>query len=378
MVRNFTKKVLFVFGTRPEAIKVAPIIIKAKQSNILSPIVCITGQHKEMLDQVLNFFQIRPDYNLELMEPNQDLYDVTIKGLGRIKLVIEETKPDLILIQGDTTTSFIGSLAGYYSKIKVGHIEAGLRSGDKYSPYPEEIMRILNGHIANIHFAPTSNAVKKLAKESIVKNVHMTGNSVIDSLLLGLDIIKNSGEKYYFGRFNFIDFTKKIILVTAHRRESFGAPLENIYRALVDLARKYKNDVQIIYPIHLNPKVKKIAQEKLSNIDNIFLTEPLDYNEMIWLMSKSYMIITDSGGLQEEAPSIGKPVLVIRDVTERIEGIEAGTSKLVGTDYNKIYTEAEKLIKDQNLYRSMAQATNPYGNGKTSQYIVEILENYLS
>ena len=376
-MHNNNKKVLFIFGTRPEAIKMAPIIIKAQKTKELLPIVCVTGQHREMLNQVLDFFQITPDYNLELMSANQDLYSVTIKGLERIKSVIEETEPDIILVQGDTTTSFIGSLAGYYSKIKVGHVEAGLRSSNKFSPYPEEIFRTLNGHIADIHFAPTKTTIDNLAKENITKNVFLTGNTVIDSLFLGLDIIKSKGEDTYYDEFQFIDFTKKIILITCHRRENFGAPLDEICRAVKDIAESYKDKVHFVYPVHLNPNVQNTVQEKLGNISNISLIEPLKYNHIIWLMSKAYLIITDSGGIQEEAPSLAKPVLVIRDVTERVEAIEAGTAKLVGTKYKHIVSETQKLIEDKDYYNLMSKANNPYGDGRASEYIVDILKKKL-
>lgn len=371
------KKILFVFGTRPEAIKMAPIIINAQKTKEFLPIVCVTGQHREMLNQVLDFFQITPDYNLELMSTNQDLYSVTIKGLERIKSIIDETNPDIILVQGDTTTSFIGSLAGYYSKIKVGHVEAGLRSGNKFSPYPEEIFRTLNGHIADIHFAPTKTAIDNLAKENITNNVFLVGNTVIDALFLGLNIIKLKDEETYYDELQFIDFTKKIILVTCHRRENFGTPLDEIYRAVKDIAESYEDKVHFVYPVHLNPNVQNIAQEKLGNISNISLIGPLSYNHIIWLMNKSYLIITDSGGIQEEAPSLGKPVLVTRDVTERVEVIDAGTAKLVGAKYENIVRETKKLIEDKNYYQLMSKANNPYGDGKASKYIIDILKKKL-
>ena len=368
------KRILFIFGTRPEAIKMAPIIIKAQKTKEFLPIVCVTGQHKEMLSQVLDFFQITSDYNLELMSANQDLYSVTVKGLERIKSVIDETNPDIILVQGDTTTSFIGSLAGYYSRIKVGHVEAGLRSGNKLSPYPEEIFRTLNGHIADIHFAPTKTAIDNLAKENITKNVFLTGNTVIDALFLGLDIIKSKDEETYYNEFQSIDFTKKIILITCHRRENFGTPLDEICRAVKDIAENYKDKVHLVYPVHLNPNVQNTVHQKLGNISNISLIEPLSYNHIIWLMNKSYLIITDSGGIQEEAPSLGKPVLVARNVTERVEAIEAGTAKLVGTQYKHIVQETKKLIEDKSHYNLMSKANNPYGDGKAGEYIIDILK----
>ncbi len=365
-------KILIVFGTRPEAIKMAPVIKLACETDGVNPIVCVTGQHKEMLQQVLDFFDIVPDYDLELMEKDQNLYSVTIKGLKLMESVIESSKPDVILVQGDTTTSFLASLAGYYSKIKVAHLEAGLRSGNKYSPYPEEVFRILNGHIADWHFAPTSLAAQNLHKENIKKNVFVTGNTVIDALFLGLDIIKSKGEEKYYDYFKNVDFKKKIILVTSHRRENFGEPLKEICRALKDIANEYEDSVYIVFPVHLNPNVQKIVKNSLSGFKNILLIEPLSYNHMIWLMNKSYFIITDSGGVQEEAPSIGKPVLVTRDVTERVEGIESGTAKLVGADFNKITQEAKSLLEDKEYYKSMSEVNNPYGDGAASARVLEL------
>jgi UDP-N-acetylglucosamine 2-epimerase (non-hydrolysing) len=366
------KKLLYIFGTRPEAIKIAPLIKMAQLDKNFETLVCITAQHRQMLDQVLDFFNIVPDYDLDIMKPNQDLYDVTIMGLTKLKMVLNEAKPDLILVQGDTTTAFIGALAGFYNKITVAHIEAGLRSGDKHSPFPEEIYRILAGHLAHYHFAPTNLAKANLAKENIVDNVHVVGNTVIDALLLGLELIKNGDEQKYYNKFNFLDFNKKIILITGHRRESFGEPLQNICTALELLAKEYK-DVQFVYPVHLNPNVKEVVNKQLSNKPNIFLIDPLDYPYMIWLMEKSYIIITDSGGIQEEAPSLGKPVLVTRDVTERLEGIEAGNARLVGTVVETIITEVRNLLNNNIHYKTMSEAHNPYGDGRSSEYILDVL-----
>jgi UDP-N-acetylglucosamine 2-epimerase (non-hydrolysing) len=369
-------RLLFIFGTRPEAIKMAPLI-KAFQKEISFEIkICVTAQHRGMLDQVLEFFDIKPDYDLNIMRNNQSLFDITTKVLKGLEKILDENKPDLIFVQGDTTTAFVGALAGFYKKIKVAHIEAGLRSHNKYSPFPEEINRVLVGHLADYHFAPTERAKENLIKEGIKENIFVVGNSVIDALFLGLDIIKQKGEEEYYNYFNFIDFSKKIILVTGHRRESFGEPFENICNALKELAENYK-DVEIVYPVHLNPNVREPVNRILRGIDNIHLIEPLSYPYLIWLMNKSYIILTDSGGIQEEAPSLGKPVLVVREVTERVEGIEAGTAKLVGTNKDKIISEVINLLTDENEYNKIAKAVNPYGDGKTSERIINILKSNL-
>lgn len=369
------KKLLFIFGTRPEAIKMVPVIKKAYQDKNFQPVICITAQHREMLDQVLSFFNIKPDYDLDLMKPNQDLTELTGNGLIKLKSVITAVKPDLIFVQGDTTTAFIGALSGFYHKIPVAHIEAGLRSGDKFSPYPEEIYRTLAADLATYHFVPTIQAQTNLIQENIKNNIYITGNTVIDALLIGLELIKNIGEEKYYNYFNFIDFTRKIILITMHRRENFGKPLENLCESLKILATKYPN-MQFIFPVHPNPNVKNIVNSKLSGIKNIFLEYPLDYAFMIWLMEKSHIIITDSGGIQEEAPTLGKPLLVTRDVTERSEGVLAGTAKLIGTDVIAIVNEIEKLL-DKNNYNIMSEAHNPYGDGKAAEYIMKIVTQEL-
>lgn len=366
------KKLFFIFGTRPESIKTAPLIIAAKQDQNFETKVCITAQHRQMLDQVLVFFNIRPDYDLDLMRHNQDLFDITNSGLIKLKTVLNEVKPDLILVQGDTATAFVGAIAGFYSKIPVAHIEAGLRSHDKYSPYPEEMYRLLIGQLATYHFAPTKLSKANLKRENITSNVHVVGNTAIDALFLGLSMIKQANEGIYYDHFNFLDFNKKIVLVTSHRRENFGDPLKNICIAVKSLAEKYHN-VQFVYPLHPNPNVQDIARSLLTGTKNIFLIKPLEYNYMIWLIAKSYIIITDSGGLQEEAPSLGKPVLVTRDVTERIEGIKAGNAKLVGTNASVIISETEKLFGDQNLYNTMSMTNNPYGNGNACKYILKYI-----
>ncbi|BCB96286.1 UDP-N-acetyl glucosamine 2-epimerase [Dissulfurispira thermophila] len=371
------KKILFIFGTRPEAIKLAPLYWEFKKyPNDFLVKVCVTAQHRHMLDQVLNFFGIKPDYDLDLMRENQSLFDITSYSLKGLEKVINEFSPHIVLVQGDTTTAFTGALAAFYKKIKVAHIEAGLRSGDKYSPYPEEINRILIGHIADYHFAPTERAKLNLYNEGIKDNVWVVGNTVIDALFLGLKIVeenrdlKNKIESY----FNyFFDASEKVILVTGHRRESFGEGFENICNALKEIAELY-HDMKIIYPVHLNPNVREPVQRILNGLKNVFLIEPLEYPYLIWLMSKCYMILTDSGGIQEEAPSLGKPVLVMRDVTERIEGIEAETAKLVGTKKENILKEVCTLIENHKEYQKMAKAVNPYGDGQTSKRIVEIIK----
>lgn len=363
---------LFIFGTRPEAIKLAPLIVKLKDIGDVQ--VCVTGQHREMLDQVLRFFSIVPNYNLNIMVKNQNLFTVTIKSLKLLEKVIEESRPDLIIVQGDTTTAFAGALAGFYNKIKVAHIEAGLRSFHKFSPFPEETNRVLVSHIADYHFAPTDKAKENLLRESISEEkIFVVGNTVIDALFMGLDTV-NRNERRFYDYFAFLDFSKRIILVTGHRRESFGKPFENICYALKEIAR---DNVEIVYPVHLNPNVRGHVYPILSGIKNIHLVEPLEYPYLIWLMSKSYLILTDSGGIQEEAPSLGKPVLVMRDVTERTEGIDAGTALIVGTDMKKIFDATRMLLTDKREYRKMARRKNPYGDGKSSKRISTVIKRLL-
>ena len=366
-------KTLFIFGTRPEAIKMAPLIKEAeKHPDKIQTKVCVTAQHREMLDQVLDFFKITPDYDLDLMKKNQTLFDITADSLKGLEKVLSDYDADVIFVQGDTTTAFIGALSGFYKKIKVAHIEAGLRSGNKMSPYPEEVNRILAGHLATFHFAPTEKAKNNLNEEGITENVWITGNTVIDALFLGLKIIKESSEDSFEKFYDFVDFTKRVILVTGHRRESFGKPFENICQAISEIIDRYP-DVEIVYPVHLNPNVRKTVNEILKDKNRIHLIEPLDYPHLIWLMNKSHLVLTDSGGIQEEAPSLAKPVLVMRDVTERVEGIESGTAKLVGTDKGIILTEIDKLLTSPDEYNKMARAVNPYGTGSSAANIVEIL-----
>lgn len=351
----------------------APIIRECqKHPDQLQTRICITGQHKEMLFQVLDFFHIRPDYDLALMQHNQTLFDITASALKGIEKVLEDYTPDVILVQGDTTTAMTGALAGYYKKIRVAHVEAGLRSGDNYAPFPEEVNRRIISTMGYYHFAPTTMAQNNLFKENIHHNVFITGNTVIDALLWGVEQVRQSPEVARF--FSFLDPQKKTILVTAHRRESFGQPFRDICNALLRIA-KDNPGFEIVYPVHLNPNVQQVVYETLAGQSNIHLIKPLDYQHLLWIMDKSYLVITDSGGIQEEAPALGKPVLVMREVTERQEGVDAGTAILVGTDPEKITGAAQRLIDDPAAYEAMAKAVNPYGNGTSSQQIVSILLN---
>ncbi|EIF51003.1 non-hydrolyzing UDP-N-acetylglucosamine 2-epimerase [Sulfurovum sp. AR] len=376
------KKVLLVFGTRPEAIKMAPLV-KAfeKEASILSK-VCVTAQHREMLDQVLEMFDIKPDYDLNIMKPGQDLFDVTSNVLLGMKGVLADFNPDIVLVHGDTTTTSASSLAAFYHKIKVGHVEAGLRTGDLYSPWPEEANRQITGILANYHFAPTTTSEDNLLKENKNKDtILVTGNTVIDALFLALDKIENTPQlknkiiASINSQYQFND-TKKLILVTGHRRENFGQGFINICEALKTLA-KNNTDIDIVYPVHLNPNVQKPVKEILSDVSNVFLIEPLQYENFIYMMNKSYFIITDSGGVQEEAPSLGKPVLVMRDTTERPEAVEAGTVKLVGTHSQTIIDEAQKLLDDEKEYERMSKAHNPYGDGKACDRIIDFIKEMM-
>lgn len=369
------KKVLFVFGTRPEAIKMVPMIKELqKRKKKFKVKICVTGQHREMLDQVLDFFSIKPEYDLSVMRPGQSLFGVTARILEKIEAPIDDFKPDIILVQGDTTSALVGALAGYYKHIDVGHIEAGLRSGDIYSPFPEEVNRMLVGRIARYHFAPTQRPVEALLHEGVKQDtIFKVGNTVIDTLLLGLQIIHSDASNHYGDIVKDIDWDKRVILVTGHRRESFGKGFEAMCNAIKEIAIKNK-DVEVVYPVHLNPNVQEPVNRILRGLNNVHLIKPLDYPELIWLMEKSYIVLTDSGGIQEEAPTLGKPVLVMREVTERQEGIEAGTAKLVGTNNDVICRETQKLLDDQKAYDAMANAINPYGDGTSSKQIADILE----
>ena len=363
-------KVISIFGTRPEAIKMAPIIREMKKyPQQIKSTVIVTAQHREMLDQVLKCFAICPNYDMDIMKPGQSLFDVTANILVRLKSIIEKEAPNIVLVQGDTTTAFTASLASFYSQVMIGHVEAGLRTGKKYSPFPEEINRSLISVLSDLHFAPTLSAKNNLLNEGIdEKSIYVTGNTVIDALL---QIVDNN---YTFenSTLSKIDFHKKVILVTAHRRENHGKPLENICHAIADIVRLYQ-DVEIIYPVHLNPKVSKPVQKLLENVERVHLIEPLEYEVFVQVMNKSYLILTDSGGIQEEAPSLGKPVLVLRDNTERPEAMEAGTAKIAGTDRKKIVTLTRQLLEDRTEYKKMSKAINPYGDGKAAERIVNIL-----
>lgn len=363
-------KVMTVFGTRPEGIKMAPIVKVMENTEEIENIVCVTAQHREMLDQVLDIFRIKPDYDLNIFKPGQTLTGITTKALEGLEKVIVETRPDLLLVQGDTTTVFAGALAAFYQKVKVGHVEAGLRSGNLYSPYPEEANRKLTGIVTNFHFAPTDESRENLLREGYPEEkIFITGNTVIDALF---HVVK---EDYIFedSLLNNIDFkNKRVILLTSHRRENIGKPMENIFTAIDEITRKYE-DVEVVFPVHLNPKVRDIAHKVFDGNENIHLVEPLDYEPFTNLMSKSHIVVTDSGGLQEEAPSLGKPVLVVREETERPEGIEAGTAKLVGTSKENISKELDLLLSNKEEYKKMANAVNPYGDGKASERIVKVI-----
>jgi len=367
-------KILVVFGTRPEAIKMAPVVRELlKHPDRIRPSVCVTAQHREMLDQVLELFNLKPDYDLAIMEDNQTPAQVASAVLSRLEPVLQRESPDWVLVQGDTTTVAAASLAAFYAGIKVGHVEAGLRTLDKWQPFPEEINRRVAGVIVDLHFAPTQRAQENLIHEGIYKeNIVVTGNPVIDALrwvaekpfdLRGLNL----------GSLKIENSETKLILVTAHRRENFGKPLEEICFALKEIAESYKGQVQIVYPVHMNPNVKETVYRSLDDVPNITLTKPLGYLPLVHLMKRSHFVITDSGGIQEEAPGLGKPVLVLRDVTERPEAVEAGTVRIVGTDRKRIVAEAYNLLDNHEPYQRMAQAVNPYGDGRASHRIVAAL-----
>lgn len=376
------QKVLLVFGTRPEAIKMAPLVKAFENEADIESRVCVTAQHREMLDQVLNMFDIKPYYDLNIMRSGQDLFDITSNVLLGLKDVLNDFKPDIVLVHGDTTTTSSASLAAFYNRIKVGHVEAGLRTGDIYSPWPEEANRQITGVLANYHFAPTTTSQNNLLKENKnQRDIIVTGNTVIDALFLALDKIENNQElkNKIIDSINFqykLKDKKKIILVTGHRRENFGEGFINICEALKTIAINNPN-VDIVYPVHLNPNVQKPVKEILSNTSNVYLIEPLQYESFIYMMNESYFIITDSGGVQEEAPSLGKPVLVMRDSTERPEAIEAGTVKLVGTNKEAIIKEAQKLLDNKEEYERMSKAHNPYGDGNACNRIVKFIKEIL-
>lgn len=366
-------KVMTVFGTRPEAIKMAPLVKALNEAQGIESVLCVTAQHREMLDQVLDLFQLVPDYDLNIMKQNQTISQITSNVLIGLEEVLKKEQPDVVLVHGDTTTTFAAGLASFYQQIKVGHVEAGLRTYDKYSPYPEEMNRVLTGHLADFHFAPTERNKNNLLKESIDENgIYITGNTVIDALL------EVAGKPYEFEdeTLKRIDFEhRRVITVTCHRRENLGENMENIFGAIRKLAEEF-DDVEIIYPMHMNPKVRETANKILNGVDRVHLIDPLQYQPFVNLMARSYFIITDSGGMQEEAPSLGKPVLVVRKETERPEAVEAGTAKLAGIELQTIYDMSKELLISQATYEEMAHAVNPYGDGFACERIVEVLKAY--
>ena len=385
------KKVMLVFGTRPEAIKMAPLVREFKKyPEVFDTIVCVTGQHREMLDQVLDIFDINPEYDLNIMQQGQDLYDITSKVLYGMRDVLDEAKPDVVLVHGDTTTSTSAALAAFYRQIPVGHVEAGLRTHDIYSPWPEEMNRQITGRIASFNFSPTPLSRKNLLEENVSDDkITVTGNTVIDALHIVVDRIKNDkglsaelhslllASGYDTDR---LDDGRRMVLITGHRRENFGDGFINICNAIKDLSAKYP-EVDFIYPMHLNPNVRRpihqVFGENLNEFRNLFFIEPLEYLSFVFLMEKSYLVLTDSGGIQEEAPGLGKPVLVMRNTTERPEALESGTVRLVGTDYEKIVSNVSRLVDDSSFYAEMSNAVNPYGDGHASERIVSFLRNHL-
>jgi UDP-N-acetylglucosamine 2-epimerase (non-hydrolysing) len=372
-------RVLSVFGTRPEAVKMAPVLMELARHPQIESLVCVTAQHREMLDQVLNLFNIQPHVDLDLMQPNQTLSELTAAILTHVDPVLQQLKPNWVLVQGDTTTVMTAALAAYYHRIRVGHVEAGLRSGDKWQPFPEEINRKVAGVVTDLHFAPTDWAKENLLRENVPpERMFVTGNTVIDALQYVADLPPNEEVLDLYRRIGLsLDANqpdqRRLILVTAHRRENFGAPLEHICRALRQLAEVYGDAVRIVYPVHLNPNVQGTVYPLLGDLPNVVLLPPLDYLPFVHLMKRAALILTDSGGMQEEAPGLGKPVLVLRNVTERPEGVRAGTVRLVGTETGRVVAEARRLLDDPQAYQTMAQAANPYGDGKAAQRIVEIL-----
>lgn len=363
-------KVMSIFGTRPEAIKMAPLVKELENTEGIESILCVTAQHREMLDMVLNLFELAPDYDLDIMEHGQSISDINVKVLKGMEGVLKKAKPDVVLVHGDTSTTFVGALAAFYQKIPVGHVEAGLRSGNIYSPYPEEMNRKLTTNLAEIHFAPTKGNYDNLIKENIDSGkIFITGNTVIDALL---QVVK---EEYVFDNpiLNEIDYeNKKVIVMTCHRRENWGEPMENIFKAVAEVKEKH-DDVEIVFPVHMNPNIRKLAQNILGNIEGVHLIEPLDYEPFANLLNKAYFILTDSGGIQEEAPALGKPILVLRDETERPEAVKAGTVKILGVEKDVIIKEVEELLTNHKAYGKMSNAVNPYGDGKACKRIVDAL-----
>lgn len=363
-------KVMSIFGTRPEAIKMAPLVKELERRKEIESIVCVTAQHREMLDQVLNTFDIKPDYDLNIMKQGQSLADVTTRALVGLEEVIKKVKPDIVLVHGDTTTTFAGALAAFYNQVAIGHVEAGLRTYDKYSPYPEEMNRQMVDRLSDMYFAPTEISKNNLLKENIDESkIYITGNTAIDAMSTTVD------ENYTHPELDWINAGERMILLTAHRRENLGEPMRHIFRAIKRVVDEF-SDVKVIYPIHMNPKVREVANEVFGDADRVKLIEPLEVFDFHNFQNKSYIILTDSGGIQEEAPSLGKPVLVLRDTTERPEGIKAGTLKLVGTDEDVIYEETKKLLLDKKEYEKMSKASNPYGDGHASERIVDAIIKY--
>ena len=370
------QKVLLVFGTRPEAIKMAPLVKALKADEYFDARVCVTAQHRQMLDQVLDLFEIKPEFDLDLMKPNQDLTDITSGVLQGLKSVFAQWKPDVVLVHGDTSTTLAASLAAFYQRIDVGHVEAGLRTGNLYSPWPEEANRKLTGVLARWHFSPTTVSKENLLRENVSESaIHVTGNTVIDALLqVRQKIVENQTLQQAFQKqFAFLEANKRLVLVTGHRRENFGGGFERICEALAQLAKVFP-DVNIVYPVHLNPNVQEPVNRLLAGITNVHLIEPLDYLPFVYLMDRSTIILTDSGGIQEEAPSLGKPVLVLRDTTERPEAVAAGTVRLTGTDVDRIVSEASLLLSDTAAYEAMAFSHNPYGDGLACARIIDVLK----
>lgn len=365
-------KVMSIFGTRPEAIKMAPLVKELESRKEIKCIVCVTAQHREMLDQVLETFDIKPDYDLDIMKPGQTLSDITCKVIKGLEEVIKEVKPDIVLVHGDTSTTFAGALAAFYQQVAIGHVEAGLRTNDKYSPYPEEMNRQMVDCMTDIYFAPTNLSKKNLIKENIDENkIYVTGNTAIDAMATTVK------ERYSHIELDWIKDDERLILVTAHRRENLGEPMRHIFKAIRKIVDEF-GDVKVLYPIHLNPKVREVAHEIFDGCDRVKLIEPLEVFDFHNFINKCYMIMSDSGGVQEEAPSLGKPVLVLRDTTERPEGIDAGTLKLVGTDEDNIYKEAKILLTDTKAYDKMSKASNPYGDGHASERIVNAIIEYFN
>ena len=364
-------KVMTIFGTRPEAIKMAPVVLELqKHPEQIQSLVAVTAQHREMLDQVLHLFRINPDYDLDIMSPSQTLFDITSRALNGLNEVLAEARPDLVLVHGDTTTTFVGALAAFYHQIPVGHVEAGLRTGNKYSPYPEEMNRKLAGALTDLHFAPTATARQNLLRENIdPESIFVTGNTVIDALLATVKPDFRFADELLTS----LDFTgQRVILVTTHRRENLGEPMRHVYQALKRIVTEFP-DVEVVFPVHRNPKVREVVESVLGHLPRVHLTDPLDYEPFVNLMARSTLILTDSGGIQEEAPSLGKPVLVLRDTTERPEAIEAGTVRLIGTTEETVYQEAKILLTDSARYRAMSEAANPYGDGRAAQRIVRTI-----